>query len=193
MLHKEIQVEIHLHRQGKSIREIERETAHSRNTIRAILRGRSEGNYGPRQPRSTNVEPFKGYLRERVQAAGKIIPATVLIREIRAQGYDGGITQLKEFLRELRPSLPDEPITRFETEPGRQLQIDFVVFRRGVVPLRAFTAELGFSRYAYVEFTNNAAGVTLVGCLERALHYFGGVPSHVLCDNPKTIVTQRNA
>jgi hypothetical protein len=52
-----------------------------------------------------------------------------LIREIRAHGYDGGIT------------LPDEPITRFETEPGRQLQIDFVVFRRGIVPLRAFTAE----------------------------------------------------
>ena len=195
MLHKEIQVEIQvLHRQGKSIREIERETGHSRNTIRAILRGRSDGNYGPRQPRSTKLEPFKGYLRERVEAAGKIcLPATVLIREIRAHGYDGGITQLKEFLRELRPSLPDEPIIRFETEPGRQLQIDFVVFRRGIVPLRAFTAELGFSRYTYVEFTNNEAGVTLVGCLERALHYFGGVPSHVLCDNPKTIVTQRNA
>jgi transposase len=43
-------------------------------------------------------------------------------------------------------------VVRFETEPGRQLQIDFVVFRRGDVPLRAFTAELGFSRYSYVEF-----------------------------------------
>jgi transposase len=195
MLQKEIQVEIQvLHRQGKSIREIERETGHSRNTIRAILRGRSDGQYGPREPRSTKLDPFKGYLRERVEAAGKIcLPATVLLREIRMQGYEGGITQLKECLRELRPTLPDEPITRFETEPGRQLQIDFVVFRRGVVPLRAFTAELGFSRYSYVEFTSNEAGVTLVGCLERALHFFGGVPSHVLCDNPKTIVTQRNA
>lgn len=27
-----------------------------------------------------------------------------------------------------------------------------MVFRRGVSPLRAFTAELGYSRYAYVEF-----------------------------------------
>jgi transposase len=35
-------------------------------------------------------------------------------------------------------------------------------------------------------------GVTLVGCLERALHFFVGVPNHVLCDNPKTIVTQEN-
>ena len=32
-----------------------------------------------------------------------------------------------------------------------------------------------------------------MACLERALHYFGGVPMHVLCDNPKTIVIERNA
>jgi len=95
----EIQV---LHRQGKGIREIERETGHSRNTIRAVLRGRSDGQYGPRQPRPTKINEFKDYLRDRVTAAGKIwLPATVLLREIRAQGYEGGITQLKEFLREL--------------------------------------------------------------------------------------------
>ena len=133
-------------------------------------------------------------MQERLEAAGKIqLPATVLLREIRAQGYEGGITQLKEYLREIRPAAPDEPMVRFETEPGRQLQIDFVVFRRGELPLRAFTAELGFSRYSYVEFTSNEAGVTLLACLERALHFFGGVPLHVLCDNPKTIVIERNA
>jgi transposase len=195
MLQKEIQVEIDvLHRQGKTIRAIERETGHSRNTIRAILRGQCDGQYGPRKPRPTKVDNYKQYLQDRLQGAGKVwLPATVLLREIRAQGYEGGITQLKEYLREIRPAPPDEPIRRFETEPGRQLQIDFVVFRRGELPLRAFTAELGFSRYSYVEFTSNERGVTLVACLERALHYFGGVPAHVLCDNPKTIVVERNA
>jgi transposase len=195
MLHKEIQVEIQvLHRQGKSIRAIERETGVARNTIRAILRGETDGQYGPRRPRSTKIDAYKSYLQERSEAAGKIwLPATVFLREIRAQGYEGGITQLKEYLREIRPALPDEPIQRFETEPGRQLQIDFVVFRRGELPLRAFTAELGFSRYSYVEFTANECGVTLVACLERALQHFGGVPMHILCDNPKTIVVERNA
>ena len=143
-----------LHRQGKGIREIARETGIARNTVRAILAGKSDSHYGPRQPRPTKIDAHKGYLQERIEAAGKIrLPATVLLREIRAQGYDGGITQLKEYLREIRPALPDEPVVRFETEPGRQLQIDFVVFRRGELPLRAFTAELGFSRYSYVEFT----------------------------------------
>jgi transposase len=195
MLQKELQVEIQvLHQQGKGIRAIAREMGVARNTIRAILEGKSDGQYGPRQPRPTKIDAHKDYLQERLEAAGKIrLPAKVLLREIRAKGYAGGITRLKEYLREIRPAPPDEPVVRFETEPGRQLQIDFVVFRRGELPLRAFTAELGFSRYSYVEFTGNESGVTLVACLERALHYFGGVPLHVLCDNPKTIIIERNA
>jgi transposase len=56
-----------------------------------------------------------------------------------------------------------------------------------------FTAELGYSRYAFVEFTDNERTETLVACLERALEFFGGVTEHVLCDNPKTIVIERNA
>jgi transposase len=167
MLNKELQVEIDvLHRQGKGIRTIARETGIARNTIRAILAGKSDGQYGPRRARPTKLDAYKGYLLARIEAAGKIqLPATVLLREIRADGYKGGITQLKEYLRAIRPTPPDEPIIRFETEPGRQLQIDFVVFRRGEQPLRAFTAELGFSRYSYVEFTNNESGTTLGGLL----------------------------
>jgi transposase len=126
-----------------------------------------------------------------VRKAG--LRATVLLREIRALGYTGGITQLKAYLRSVRPAPPIEPIVRFETEPGQQLQIDFVDFRRGSSPLRAFTAELGYSRYAYVEFTDNERTETLVSCLERALAFFGGAPLEILCDNPKTIVIERNA
>lgn len=78
------------------------------------------------------IDDYKDHLRDRIAAVGKIwLPATVLLREICAQGYEGGITQLKEFLRELRPRQPEEPIKRFETEPGKQPQIDLVIFRRG--------------------------------------------------------------
>lgn len=195
MLTKEIQVEVEvLHRQGKGIREIARETGLARNTVRAVLRGRHDGEYGPRQPRPTKLDEHKAYLRDRVERAAPIwLSATVLLREIRAWGYDGGITQLKEFLASIRPQSPAEPIIRFETEPGKQLQIDFVVFRRGLAPLRAFTAELGYSRYACVEFTDNERAETLAACLERALTFFDGVPEQILCDNPKTIVLERDA
>jgi transposase len=114
----------------------------------------------------------------------------VLLREIRWRGYDSGVTQLTEYLGPIRPQLPVEPIVRFETDPGKQLQIDFVDFRRGLLPLRAFTAELAYSRYAFVEFADNERTETLVACLERALEFFGGITEHVLCDNPKTILIE---
>ncbi|MGH7707854.1 MAG: IS21 family transposase [Vulcanimicrobiaceae bacterium] len=195
MVTKELQVEIEvLHRQGKGIREIAREAGVARNTVRSVLRGAHDGRYGPRMPRRAKLEPYQSYIGNRLEGAGKVaLRATVLLREIRALGYAGGITQLKEYVRSIRPALPPEPIVRFETEPGRQLQIDFVDFRRGSSPLRAFTAELGYSRYAYVEFTANERTQTLAACLERALAFFGGVPRQILCDNPKTIVIKRDA
>ena len=136
-----------LARQGKSIKEIARETGLSRNTIRKYLRSEALPVYGPRAPRPTKLDPYKGYLRERVGAAKPDwIPATVLIREIQAQGYPGGISQLKAFLRELKPQPVAEPLVRFETEPGKQMQVDFVVIRRGRDRLSAFVATLGYSR-----------------------------------------------
>lgn len=195
MLTKENQVEIHvLHRQGKSIREIARETGASRNTIRAVLRGKADVQYGPRRPMPSILDPYKNYLQSRLEQAGEIhLDATVLHREIAQQGYRGSIYAVRRFLTTIRPKPDPEPVVRFETPPGKQLQIDFVVVRRGPSPLRVFTAELGYSRYAYAEFTDNERTETLIACLERALHWFGGVPRHILCDNPKTIVIERNA
>lgn len=111
-----------------------------------------------------------------------VLPHVFLMREVREQGYDGGITQLKEFLAAVRPTPEPEPIMRFETAPGEQMQIDFVVFRRTQSPLRAFTASLAFSRMAYAEFVDNERAETWIGCLQNALSAFGGSPNVVLCD-----------
>ncbi|HKW45479.1 MAG TPA: IS21 family transposase [Candidatus Eremiobacteraceae bacterium] len=81
----------------------------------------------------------------------------------------------------------------FETEPGRQAQIDFIIFRRRPTLLAAFTACLGWSRYGYAEFTDNERVETLIACLENAFEFFGGAPYSLLCDNPKTIVIARDA
>jgi transposase len=195
MLTKESQVEIHvLHRQGNGVRAIARATGFSRNTVRAVLAGQSDGHYGPRRPTPSKLDPYKEFLTARVAQAGTIrLPATVLQREIAEQGFEGSVKIVQRFLAAIRPKPEPEPIIRFETKPGHQLQIDFVVLRRGPMPLRAFTAELGYSRYPYVEFADNERAETLIACLERALHWFGGVPLHVLCDNPKTIVIERDA
>ena len=74
----------------------------------------------------------KSYLLERIEAAKPDwIPAPVLLLEIQDRGYPGGITQLKEYLAECKPKRANEPLVRFETPAGKQMQADFIVFRRG--------------------------------------------------------------
>ena len=109
MLTREQAVEIRvLRRQGMSIRAIARELGLSRVTVRRYLLG-----------------PYISYVLSRVEAARPTwIPATVLLREIREQGYPGGISQPKAYLASLRRGEP-EPLGRFETEPGEQMQADF--------------------------------------------------------------------
>jgi hypothetical protein len=41
----------------------------------------------------------------------------VLQREIAAQGYAGGLSQLRAFLRRFKPALPMDAVVRFETAP----------------------------------------------------------------------------
>ena len=82
---------------------------------------------------------------------------------------------------------------RFETAPGEQLQVDFTHVRRGRAPLLAFVATLGYSRATYVRFTEREDAVTFAQCVAQSLQYFGGVPQHVLFDNPRTIVIERDA
>jgi transposase len=90
MLVAEEAVEIRvLRRQGKSIREIARMLDVSRDTVRRYLRSEGLPHY-EREARPSKLDSYKQYLDERVKAAAPDwIPATVLLREIRALGYPG--------------------------------------------------------------------------------------------------------
>jgi transposase len=194
MLTQEQSVEIQvLKKQGRSIRQIARETGLSRNTVRRYLReGRAIG-YGPREPRPCKLDPYKAFLQERIaQARPDWIPATVLLREIRSAGYEGGISQLKAYLAPFKIGRLD-PVVRFETEPGRQMQADFTVIRRGRDRLSAFVATLGYSRATFVRFTQQEDFPVWRECLAAAFEYFGGVPQEVLFDNAKPVIIERDA
>ncbi|MBI2740494.1 MAG: IS21 family transposase [Rhodospirillales bacterium] len=194
MLSQEQAVEIRvLARRGSGIREIARQLGCSRNTVRRYLRCERIGRYGPRAPRTTRLDEYKDYLTERVaQARPRWIPATVLLREIRELGYGGGISQLKAWLAPLKKTAP-EAVVRFETAPGKQMQVDFTWVRRGRDPLVALVATLGYSRASFVKFGRKEDGEALSQGLREALDYFGGVPEQVLFDNARTVVIERDA
>lgn len=196
MLTQEQTVEIRvLARQGHSIRRIARMMGVSRNTVRRYLSEPDAPRYQPRELRPTKLAPHEAYLRGRVAQAHPIwLPATVLLREIRTQGYRGGISQLRAFLFRLKPPRqPEGPAVRFETEPGRQMQADFVVLRRAKSPMSAFVATLGYSRMTFVEFVPDESFESVRDSLLLAFDYLGGVPQEVLFDNMKTVVLERDA
>jgi transposase len=140
------------------------------------------------------LDGYKAYVCMRVEAAGSMrLPAPVLLREIREQGYQGSLTQLKAYLAAIRPAKKEDPVVRFETEPGQQMQVDFVFFKRCGVRLPAFVATLGYSRVSFVRFAKDETWPTVKACLEAAFGYFAGVPREVLFDNMKTVVLERNA
>ena len=183
-----------LAKQGRSIREIARMTGHSRNTVRRYLRSSAWPGYTKRPERPSKLNPYKKYLEERLEAAKPHrLPATVLYREIAALGFDGCERLVRNFVRTLHPCPTEEQTVRFETDPGQQMQVDWCVFRRGANPLSAFVATLGFSRVSYVEFVTSERFEVLRHCHKQAFAYFEGVPQHVLYDNMRTVVQQRNA
>ncbi|HKK28701.1 MAG TPA: IS21 family transposase [Gemmatimonadota bacterium] len=183
----------HYLEQGLTVTEMARELGISRQTVYRWLRSgeldRDVGDvrYGPRPPVPTKLDPYKGIIRERLDAYPELT-AVRLLAEIRAAGYLGGYTQLKEYVRTVRPRPPEEPEVRFETAPGVQAQVDFAHFRFPWGRRYALLVVLGFSRLLWLRFYRRQDMRTLIRKLEAAFGFFGGVPREVLFDPMKSVI-----
>src|SRR5207247_3836693 len=91
---------VELSGQQLSIRAIARRLAISRNTVRKYLRMPGLPVAKPRRRRPSKVDPFRDHVRRRL-AAG-VENCVVLLRELRAQGYAGSYSILKDSVRPLR-------------------------------------------------------------------------------------------
>lgn len=130
------------------------------------------------------MDGYRGYLKSRVEAAHPDwIPATVLFDEIAALGYSGCVRSVRGYLATLKPQRKDDPLVRFETPPGRQMQVDWGAFKLNGQRISLFLATLGWSRFNFGLFVENEQFETLQVCHEQAFDMFGGVPSEVLYDN----------
>nr|WP_245281994.1 hypothetical protein [Hyphomicrobium sulfonivorans] len=144
-----------LRKHGAGIRELAWTTGRSRNTVRWYLREGEATSVRKQAPkRAEKLDPFKDYIVERMRAAAPDrIPAAVMFREIRPRGYTGAETRLRQFGRALVPPAIPEPIVRFETLPGEQMQADWGA---------------GGSRRRYAEGVHRHARLEL-HCLRRVL------------------------
>lgn len=145
--------------------------------------------YTPRPPVPRKLDRYKAIIDARLQAYPKL-SSVRLLEEIRAAGYDGGYTQLKEYVRTVRPRPPEEQVIRFETAPARQAQVDFADFRLPWGKRYALMVVLGYSRLLWVRFFTRKDMRALQDGLEEAFGYFGGVTEHLLFDQMRSVITK---
>ena len=145
--------------------------------------------YGPRRAVPTKLDAYKAIIETRL-AAYPQLSAVRLLAEIRAAGFAGSYTQLKEFVRRVRPAPPAETVIRFETPAGRQAQVDFARFTFSWGVRYALLVVLGYSRLLWCRFAPRQDMPTLIDGLEEAFQYFGGVPQELLFDQMKAVITR---
>lgn len=175
-----------LAKQGKKQWEIAEILEVTERTVRNYLSRKS----APRKKRSSLLDPYKASI-DSILNNDLYYNATVLLEKLQADGYKGQISILRDYMKKTRDRLATEAVIRYETVPGLQAQVDWLEL--GLVrvgpSLRkryAFVMVLGYSRRAFVCFTESMKMSVLQACHVAAFIYFGGAPQEILYDNMKT-------
>ena len=140
----------------------------------------------------SKLEPFRPLIRKHVLEDE--LTAERVLEEIRAVGYQGGYTILKEYIRTFRPKGTRRAHERFETEPGEQCQVDLSPFTvmLGLTPTKVvcFSMIFGFSRWQFIHFLLHADARSVTHCHVMAFEEAGGVPAEILYDRMKQVVIE---
>lgn len=159
-------------------------------TVRRVRKGVREP-----KPRPSKLDAFKPLIQELV--VKKDLTATRVLREIRALGYPGGYSVLKEYVRSIRRHSRRRPHLRFETEKGQQGQVDLsdytVDFRGQATPVVCFSMVFSYSRWQFIRFTPGANAHSVCHSHVLAFEKAGGVPHEILYDRMKQVVLESYA
>src|SRR5437764_1028893 len=197
-MNEELRNEIVRRRQGgASVRRIARDLGLARETVDNVIRRweaqRDGGNGRPSRPRRpSQVDPFNDLIRE-LLARYPDITIVRVFEELRARGFRGGLTIVRERVLELRPPSLREPVIRFETPPGAQAQMDYSSYDidftgEGRRRVHLFSYVLGYSRRQYLRFVESQDLATTLREHIRAFEHLGGVARTCLYDNMKVVV-----
>ena len=145
------------------------------------------GRYSPRPAVPHKLAPYTGIIEARLEEFPGL-SAQRLFDEVRAAGYPGGYSRVRDYVRAVRPREPVEAVVRFETPAGRQGQVDFATFTLPWGRRHALVVVLSHSRLLWLRFYRRQTMAVLTEGLERAFARFGGVPKELLFDQMRAVV-----
>ena len=179
---------------GLSTRAIAKRLSMARRTVRALLGEQRVSRAASREPRPSILEPYDALIRATLRQTPEM-RAPAMLERLRAEGYTGGITVLRDRMRLHRPRPAADAFSTFTVRPGQRLEVDWadLGFLLPGMPRRvsAFVAVMAYSRMLYVEFTLSQRMGSFLRALDRALVFFGGRTEVEVFDNMKTVVLGR--
>jgi len=163
-------------------------------TVKKYYKERDQDIVKKRKPRviKKKIDGFESIIEEKVLLKAPTISIYKVLKE--KHGYTGSYSTLKSYVHKLKKYKENEVIVHFETNPGKQCQIDWkeeltLVSKHGeVYTVNIFLSILGYSRLKYIELTLDKTQPTVFKCLTNSFKYYGGVPTELLFDNMRTVV-----
>lgn len=181
---------------GWGSKRIARELGCSRATVKRYLR---QGGWAPyrSRPPTGSLLGLKAFIRERfLQHRGN---ADVVRQDlVREHGVRVSLRTVERAVRSYRRELAAlaRATVRFETPPGKQLQVDFGETRIAIgdecVKVYLFVATLGYSRRPYVAAFLHERQASWLAGLEATFRHFNGIAEEVLLDNARALVSQHD-
>ncbi len=148
--------------------------------------------FRPRQAahKPSKLDPFKPTILRLLEHHP--YTCTQLFNRLKEDGYLGGFSILKEYVRTVRPKRAPAFLT-LNFAPGECAQVDWGEY--GAVTIGSTRRRLSFflmvlchSRMMYLEFTPSQTMEHFLACHRNAFDFFGGVPARIMVDNLKSAV-----
>lgn len=181
--------EIHrLHEiEGITRRQIAKRLGCSRNTVAEALASPLEPPKAP-QGRRSKLDPYLPKI-DALLAQYPQLSAERIAEELRPHGYTGGLTILRELLRERRPK-QQRIYQEVNWSPGEAMEVDWgacgkLEIEGTIRRVSVFVAVLCYSRMLYIRFFLDEVKESFYLGIVSALAYFGGSPRKIIIDNLK--------
>jgi transposase len=162
---------------------------------RTVAKWLAENRFVPRKStkRSSKLDPFKSSILQMLETHP--YSAIQILQRIREEGFEGGYTIIKDYMRKVRPRR-GPAFLKLAFAPGECAQVDWGSYGTIAVGdtrrrLSFFVMVLCYSRMMYLEFTVSQTMEHFLACHQNAFNAFGAVPKKIMVDNLRSAVLKR--
>jgi transposase len=162
---------------------------------RTVARCLAQNRFLPRKTTKppSKLDPFKNAIIHMLETHP--YSAIQILQRIRDEGFEGGYSILKDYVRKVRPRR-SPAFLKLAFAPGECAQVDWGSYGSvGVGDTRRrlsfFVMVLCYSRMMYLEFTVSQTMEHFLACHQNAFDAFGAVPGKIMVDNLKSAVLKR--